>query len=55
MLFSGMLGDDMFGDFIAHGLVQDGVNLDYLSPTKEAKAGLVFVSLDAQRERTYGR
>ena len=55
MLFSGMLGDDMFGDLIAYSLVQEGVNLDYLSPTKEAKTGLAFVSLDAQRERTYGR
>ena len=53
MLFSGMLGDDMFGDFIAHSLVQEGVNLHYLSPTKEAKTGLAFVSLDAQCERTF--
>jgi fructokinase len=51
--FAGMLGDDMFGDFIAYSLVQEGVNLDYLSRTKEAKTGLAFVSLDAQRERTF--
>ena len=51
--FAGMLGDDMFGDFIAHSLVQKGVNLDYLSRTKEAKTGLTFVSLDAQCERTF--
>ena len=51
--FAGMLGDDMFGDFIAHSLAEEGVNLDFLSRTNEAKTGLAFVSLDAQRERTF--
>ena len=51
--FAGMLGDDMFGDFIAHSLAAEGVNLDFLSRTNEAKTGLAFVSLDAQRERTF--
>jgi sugar/nucleoside kinase (ribokinase family) len=53
MLFLGMLGDDMCGDFIAHSLAEEGVNLDFLSRTNEAKTGLAFVSLDAQRERTF--
>jgi fructokinase len=48
-----MLGDDMFGDFIAHSLAEEGVNLGFLSRTNEAKTGLAFVSLDAQRERTF--
>jgi fructokinase len=51
--FAGMLGDDMFGDFIAHSLAQEGVNLHFVSRTKAAKTGLAFVSLDAQRERTF--
>lgn len=51
--FAGMLGDDMFGDFIAYSLAEEGVNLDFLSRTNEAKTGLAFVSLDAQRERTF--
>ncbi|HCH33861.1 MAG TPA: carbohydrate kinase [Oceanospirillaceae bacterium] len=51
--FAGMLGDDMFGNFIAHCLYQEGVKLDYLSRTKDAKTGLAFVSLDAERERSF--
>ena len=51
--FAGMLGDDMFGNFIANCLQQEGVKLDYLSRTKDAKTGLAFVSLDAQRERSF--
>jgi len=51
--FAGMIGDDMFGDYIAHSLAQEGVKLDFLSRTKVAKTGLAFVSLDAQRERSF--
>jgi fructokinase len=51
--FAGMLGDDIFGDFIADCLQQEGVKLDYLSRTKGAKTGLAFVSLDADRERSF--
>ncbi len=51
--FAGMLGDDMFGDFIANCLQQEGVKLDFLSRTTKAKTGLAFVSLDAERERSF--
>jgi fructokinase len=51
--FAGMLGADMFGDFIANSLAQEGVHLDYLRRTKEAKTGLAFVSLDANCERSF--
>jgi fructokinase len=51
--FTGMLGKDLLGYLIAHSLAEEGVNLDFLSLTNEAKTGLAFVALDVQRECSF--
>lgn len=48
-----MLGKDLLGYLIAHSLAEEGVYLDFLSLTNEAKTGLAFVTLDGQRERSF--
>src|SRR5690606_38053134 len=44
--FVGMLGRDMFGDFLADSLAQHGVGTDYIARTDAAKTALAFVALD---------
>ena len=51
--FTGMLGKDLLGDLIAHSPAEEGVNLDFLNLTNEAKTGLAFMSLDVQPERIF--
>ena len=51
--FTGMLGKDLLGDLIAHSPAEEGVNLDFLNLTNEAKTGLAFVALDVQRECSF--
>jgi|TARA_B110000503_G_scaffold70345_1_gene109472 sugar/nucleoside kinase (ribokinase family) len=51
--FTGMLGKDLLGYLIAHSLAEEGVNLDFLSLTNEAKTYLAFVTLDVQRECSF--
>lgn len=51
--FLGMLGEDMFGDFLLHSLQQAGVATDGIVRTARAKTALAFVALDAQGERSF--
>ena len=51
--FVGMLGADMFGDFLRRSLEQAGVGIRYVRCTSEAKTALAFVSLDEQGERSF--
>jgi len=51
--FAGMLGKDMFGDFLLASLHRFGVNTDGVARTDEANTALAFVSLDAHGERSF--
>lgn len=51
--FVGMLGADMFGDFLLRSLDEAGVGTRYVRRTEAAKTALAFVSLDAQGERSF--
>ncbi|MGB1238365.1 MAG: PfkB family carbohydrate kinase, partial [Pseudomonadales bacterium] len=51
--FLGMLGQDMFGDFLHSSLCEMGVKDDYLLKTDAAKTALAFVSLDDSGERSF--
>jgi fructokinase len=51
--FVGMLGEDMFGDFLLQSLREAGVATDGVARTNEARTALAFVALDARGERTF--
>jgi fructokinase len=51
--FVGMLGHDMFGDFLLHSLREAGAGVRYVRRTAAAKTALAFVSLDAHGERSF--
>lgn len=51
--FVGMLGEDMFGDFLLRSLREAGAGTRYVRRTGAAKTALAFVSLDAQGERSF--
>jgi fructokinase len=51
--FAGMLGEDMFGDFLLHSLERSGVATRYVRRTAAAKTALAFVALDARGERSF--
>lgn len=51
--FVGMLGTDMFGDFLLHSLEEAGVGTHHVRRTGAAKTALAFVSLDAHGERSF--
>lgn len=51
--FCGMLGQDMFGDFLKKELTSLGVNTQYCLFTDKAKTALAFVSLDDNGERSF--
>ncbi len=51
--FAGMLGQDMFGDFLAQSLGDAGVATDCIVRTDRAKTALAFVALDAHGERSF--
>jgi len=51
--FIGMLGTDMFGDFLFDSLREAGVRLDHVQRTGDAPTALAFVSLDASGERSF--
>jgi fructokinase len=52
-LFVGMLGRDMFGDFLLQSLEDAGVHTDGVVRTDEAGTALAFVALDANGERSF--
>ena len=51
--FAGMLGEDMFGDFLLDSFAAMGVATDCIVRTGEAKTALAFVALDAGGERSF--
>jgi fructokinase len=51
--FIGMLGSDMFGDFLLRSLRDAGVGTRYVQRTEQAPTALAFVALDAQGERSF--
>jgi fructokinase len=51
--FAGMLGEDMFGDFLLHSLEQAGVATRFVRRTDAAKTALAFVALDERGERSF--
>jgi fructokinase len=51
--FVGMLGEDMFGDFLLQSLREAGAGVRYVRRTSAAKTALAFVSLDAHGERSF--
>ena len=51
--FTGMLGADMFGDFLLERLGAAGVSTEYVTRTTAANTALSFVSLDANGERRF--
>jgi len=51
--FIGMLGSDMFGDFLLESLRVAGVGTQYVVRTAAARTALAFVSLDAAGERRF--
>ncbi|MCC8535705.1 carbohydrate kinase [Xanthomonas axonopodis pv. poinsettiicola] len=51
--FVGMLGRDMFGDFLLQSLQQAGVATNGIVRTDQAKTALAFVALDAAGERSF--
>ncbi|HEV8694416.1 MAG TPA: carbohydrate kinase [Lysobacter sp.] len=51
--FVGMLGADMFGDFIYGSLRDAGVDTSRIVRTEAAKTALAFVQLDADGERSF--
>lgn len=51
--FVGMLGVDMFGDFLLAEFARHGVDTARVRRTGEARTALAFVSLDAHGERSF--
>lgn len=51
--FIGMLGTDMFGDFLLESLRGAGVDTRWVRRTDAAPTALAFVSLDAHGERSF--
>ena len=51
--FVGMLGNDMFGDFLFDSLRDAGVDTSAIVRTDEAKTALAFVQLDGDGERSF--
>ena len=51
--FVGMLGADMFGDFLFDSLRDAGVDTSQIVRTDEAKTALAFVQLDEHGERSF--
>ncbi len=51
--FMGKVGDDPFGHFLAQTLEREGVNVNPLRFSKEARTSLAFVSLKADGDRDF--
>ncbi|WP_243041959.1 carbohydrate kinase family protein [Dyella sedimenti] len=51
--FAGMLGEDLFGDFLLDSLRRAGVDTASVARTGEANTALAFVALDAHGERSF--
>lgn len=51
--FVGMLGEDMFGDYLLRSLRGAGAGTRYVRRTAQARTALAFVSLDEHGERSF--
>ncbi|MFC5743909.1 carbohydrate kinase family protein [Dyella tabacisoli] len=51
--FAGMLGQDLFGDFLLDSLTEAGVDCSAVTRTDKAHTALAFVTLDAHGERSF--
>lgn len=51
--YVGMLGRDMFADFLLQSFAAAGVDTRFVARTEAANTGLAFVSLDADGERRF--
>lgn len=51
--FAGMLGNDLFGDFLLDSLKHAGVDTRDVARTGEANTALAFVALDAHGDRSF--
>ncbi|MFC4654940.1 carbohydrate kinase [Rheinheimera marina] len=51
--FMGMLGQDLFGEFLHQQLLHYGVDCQQVRFTSEAKTALAFVALDQQGDRSF--
>ncbi|HET7569562.1 MAG TPA: carbohydrate kinase [Gammaproteobacteria bacterium] len=51
--YVGMLGRDLFADFLLQSFEEAGVETRYIARTNEANTGLAFVSLDDDGERRF--
>ncbi len=51
--FTGMLGQDRFGDFLVDQLACNGVDTRFVVRTQQAPTALAFVELDAHGERNF--
>lgn len=51
--FIGMLGADLFGDFLLRSLADAGVGTRHIVRTTQAKTALAFVALAAEGERSF--
>ena len=49
----GVVGADEFGHLLRERLAAEGVDVSHLRQTDEGRTGLVFISLDAQGERSF--
>ncbi|NMO16843.1 carbohydrate kinase [Pyxidicoccus fallax] len=49
----GVVGADEFGHFLRERLAAEGVDVSHLRQTREARTGLVFISVDARGERSF--
>lgn len=51
--FIAKVGDDVLGNFLAKKMQSEGVNIDNLILTEEAKTAITFVTLDENGERSF--
>jgi fructokinase len=51
--FLGVVGEDEFGHFLKGALAAEGVDVSRMRQTREGKTGLVFISLDAEGNRSF--
>lgn len=47
------VGDDEFGHFLMTQLAREGVDVEAVTMTREAKTGVAFISLDAHGDRSF--
>lgn len=51
--YVGVVGDDEFGHFLKDALAGEGVDVRAMRLTREARTGLVFITLDEKGERSF--